>query len=100
MSNTILCLAAPERPRFTLSAFVKTDKNETVTSSTSKAAAVAAAAALMCWVNTLVTQPVLVLFYGRLSLILRGTRGYADVLVWTFQPWVQPNGGDDTINRH
>lgn len=97
MSNTILYLAAPVRPRFTLSAFVKTDKNETVTPSTSKAVA---AAALMCWVNTLVTQPVLVLFHGRLSLILRGTRGYVDVLVWTFQPWVQPNGGDDTINRH
>lgn len=78
---------------------LKTDKNETVTPSASKAGAVAAAA-LMCWVNTLVTQPVLVLFHGRLPLILRGTSGYVDVLVWTFQPWVQPNGGDDTINRH
>lgn len=67
MSNTVLYLAAPQRPRFILSAFVKTDKNETVTPSASKAAA-----ALMCWVNTLVTQPVLVLFHGRLSLILRG----------------------------
>lgn len=43
--------AAPERPRFTFSAFVKTDKNEMLTLSASKAAAVVAAA-LMCWVNT------------------------------------------------
>lgn len=49
--------------------------------SASKAAAAAAAALLMCRVNTLVTQLVLVLSYRQLWLILRGTKVYVDVLV-------------------
>lgn len=70
------------------------DKNEML------AGAPKAAAVLMCRVNTLMMQPVPVLSHRRLWLILRGTRAYVDVLVWTFQTWVQPIGGDDTINRH